>query len=256
MSIFDTFIVKRQSLSDFCDHRANMARLIAEHYEHFKMIDAEMHKFYQYGMPRAVSPHDNFEVAIKDLDRMYWRQSFEHTGLMQLLDAQSRKKFDDSLQHNPPEFTLANVQSSFLELAQKADTMFADGVVNVFKRLKHEYARHDSFKVTERVIMSWMVEPSYKRGMQLRYGMSTDKINDIDRVFKVLDGKKHNARELSCAMNAGFENCGFFEDEYFTAKPYKNGNLHITFKRADLLDKVNQLIAKQLGATIGARDND
>ncbi|MEQ1526468.1 MAG: DUF4942 domain-containing protein [Gallionella sp.] len=102
-----------------------------------------MKKFYQYGMPRSSEPLGRLEDSIKELDRMYWRQSFDHTGLMQLLDAQSKKKFDRDLQENPPEFTIENVQSSFIDLSQNAEKMFEDGVVNVFRRLSNRYLTND-----------------------------------------------------------------------------------------------------------------
>ena len=77
--------------------------------------------------------------------------------------------------------------------------------------------------------------------------------NDVDRVFKTLDGKKYVERSLSCAMNTAFQDGGYYEDEYFAAKAYKNGNLHLRFKRADLVEKVNLIIAKRYGSVIGNR---
>jgi len=60
-------------------------------------------------------------------------------------------------------------------------------------------------------------------------------------------------RSLSCAMNTAIQDGGFYEDEYFAAKAFKNGNLHLKFKRADLVEKVNLIIAKRYGAAIGNR---
>jgi len=39
----------------------------------------------------------------------------------------------------------------------------------------------------------------------LRYGAGEDEINDVDRVFKTLDGKKYVERSLSCAMNTAIQ---------------------------------------------------
>ena len=158
MSVFDTFVAKRQTLVDFCNHRAGIVKLLTEHDAHFQLIQAEMKKFYQYGMPRSAEPFGQLDDSIKELDRMYWRQSFDHTGLMQLLDAQSKKKFDQDLQANPPAFTIENVQSSFVDLAQNAGKMFDDGVVNVFRRLPGCYKSNDDFKIGPKIVMSWMVE--------------------------------------------------------------------------------------------------
>lgn len=253
MSVFDTFVAKRQTLVDFCDHRANIVKLLTEHDAHFQLIQAEMKKFYQYGMPRSSEPLGRLEDSIKELDRMYWRQSFDHTGLMQLLDAQSKKKFDRDLQESPPEFTIENVQSSFIDLSKNAVKMFEDGAVNVFRRLSNRYSTNDSFKIGEKIVMTYMVEPRWGRGLQLRHGHGEDEINDIDRVFKTFDGKRHVERALSCAMNMALQDGGHYEDEYFTAKAFKNGNLHLRFRRPDLVEKVNLILAKRYGATIGDR---
>lgn len=253
MSVFDTFVAKRQTLVDFCNHRSGIVKLLTEHDAHFQLIQAEMKKFYQYGMPRSSEPHGQLEDSIRELDRMYWRQSFDHTGLMQLLDAQSKRKFDRDLQENPPAFTIENVQSSFLDLSQNAEKMFADGVVNVFRRLSGNYKTNDGFKIVDKVVMSGMVEARWSRGLQLRHGTGQDEINDIDRVFKTFDGKRYVERALSCAMNNAIQDGGYYEDEYFAAKAYKNGNLHLKFKRADLVERVNLIIAKRYGATIGDR---
>ena len=253
MSIFDTFVAKRQTLTDFCNHRANMAKLIKEHFNHHELIKAEMKTFYQYGLPTSAEPRGRLDEAIKELDRMYWRQSFDHTGLMQLLDAKSKEKFDRDLNDNPPEFTIENVQASFFDFAQNAEKMFDDGVVNVFRHLSNRYQRNDDFKITERIVMTGMIQPRWSRGLQLAYGRSEDEINDIDRVFKTFDGVKHEPRFLSNSINNAIQHGTKYEDDYFECRAYKNGNLHMRFKRMDLLDKVNLIIAKRYGATIATR---
>ena len=229
-------------------------KLLQDHFAHLSLIKAEFSKFGQYHFPMSAMPHGTLEEAIADMDRSFWRRAFEHTGLMQILDAQSRKRLDDGIQRDPPAFTLHNVQATFLDLSQRADSMFADGVANVFKSLRHDkYKSNDSFAIAERVVMTWMIEPKWSRGLAIRHGMSEDQINDIDRVIKRLDGKDYNARELSCAMNNAFCAGAAYEDDYYQARAFKNGNLHLRFKRGDLLEKVNQIIANRYGCAVGSR---
>jgi hypothetical protein len=49
--------------------------------------------------------------------------------------------------------------------------------------------------------------------------------------------------------------CKDFEDEYYQGKSFKNGNLHLKFKRADLVERVNAIIAKHYGGNIISRGN-
>jgi hypothetical protein len=254
MSIFDTFIAKRQTLSEFCDHRAVSARLLEEHYCHYDAINKHMAQFSQYLMPRSAQPTGRLAEAIKELDRSYWRRAFDHTGLMQILDATQRQKFERELSENHTEFTLQNVQDIFLTFCQQADEMFNRGVIQVFERLSSEYARHDSFKMTEKIILSGYIEPRFSRGLQIRSGWYADTINDVDRVLKSLDGKKHMPRTLENEMNNSFQHGDIYAGEYVTAKAYKNGNIHLTFNRNDLVDKINKIIAGKYGATVGSRN--
>lgn len=77
-----------------------------------------------------------------------------------------------------------------------------------------------------------------RQSTQIRYG-SEATINDIDRVFKVLDGQKHQPRALELALNAAMKDGNLYEDECFKVRGFKNGNGHIEFKRADLLEKAH-----------------
>ena len=149
MSIFDTFIAKRQTLTEFCEHREVSAKLIVEHFKHYDIVNAHMKTFCQYGTPREIQPYGTLDDAIKSLDRMYWRKAFDHTGLMQILDATQRKEFDRQLQQNPQVFCIKNVQDIFVSFFQTADEMFNRGVVAVFERLSSNYKRLSLIHISE-----------------------------------------------------------------------------------------------------------
>ena len=187
---------------------------------------------------------------MKTLDMAYWRRAFDVTNFSQLMDTKARKEFESSLEKDPPAFTVDNVRSIFLSQVQDAEMMFARGLVNVFlglcrRELKTNQA--NAFKVERKVIMGSMVGLSFGGGLEVGRGMyyyGSDKLNDIDRVFKTLDDKIYVPRSLETAMNEAFKKYEVFEDDYYRAKAFKNGNMHLEFKRSDLLEKANQVIAK------------
>lgn len=72
-------------------------------------------------------------------------------------------------------------------------------------------------------------------------------INDIDRVMKVLDEKKHTSNELRGLIDSAFINGEPYEDDYYIATGFKAGTLHLIFKRYDLLEKINAIIAEHYG---------
>jgi hypothetical protein len=41
-----------------------------------------------------------------------------------------------------------------------------------------------------------------------------------------------------------------YESEYFRFELYRNGNLHIVFKRADLVAKANKIVGDYYGETL------
>jgi len=198
---------------------------------------------YEGGLPLSA---DEFR---KRLDRDLWRASFNLTGFLQIMDGQAKNEFDESLRSNPPEYTVQNIRSIFLTLHQDADAMFNRGIVNTFKRFspEHKTNKREPFKIGKRCVLSYVFCKSWQGYPQVRE-YSTGMINDIDRVFRVLDGKKHTERALESAINGAMKAGITYEDEYFKVRGFKNGNGHIEFKRADLVEKVNAIIAEHYGS--------
>ena len=135
--------------------------------------------------------------------------------------------------------------------------MFRRGIVNVFRRLADKYKTNaaEPFKVGRKLVMEYMVDSWINDKLIIRTGFGSDHLNDIDRVIKTLDGKEFKPRSLESDMNAAFANTDPFEDDYYRARAFKNGNLHLEFKRLDLLEKLNEQIAEFYsdGALAGRR---
>lgn len=232
-----------KTLLDFIEARDRVILLFRDAKRSVEAADAECKRIGTYLYPRQGHIEATDKQFIADLDRSLWRQSFNHTGFFQLMDKEAHGDFEKSLRDNPPEFTEANVREIFLSLAQDSELMFRRGLVNVFLRLSKDYRTNEKepFKVGRKIVVGYLFEMSYSRGLKIRYGAEAT-INDIDRVFKVLDDKKHEPRQLEVAMSTVLNDSGLYEDDYFKVRAFKNGNGHIEFKRADLLDKANLLI--------------
>lgn len=244
MSIF-TNVAIPTTLTDLLVARDDALRLIADARNITEKAKAVLAPHGRYLMPRgAEMPEDDARIRA-ELDTSMWRRAFDMTGFKQLMDAQAVAEFEKSLSPKPPAFTEANIRSTFIDLRINAAAMFRRGVFNVFRYLSDDYRTNASepFRIGRKVVLTWMVGPSYKRGLQIKHG-SSDKLNDLDRVFQTLDGKQFQPRTLEFAMNQAFEECQVFESDYYRAKAFKNGNMHLEFKRLDLLDKVNEQIAE------------
>lgn len=245
MGVF-TQLALPTTLTDLLLARDDALRLIADARRSTEAARSLLDQHGRYLMPRGAQlPECDARVRC-ELDCSMWRRAFDLTGFKQLMDAEAVAEFEKSLHPKPPEFTEANIRSTFIDLQSRAGEMFRRGVVNVFRHLSDDYRTNaaEPFRIGRKVVMGWMVCKSFRRGLQINYGRPADKLNDIDRVFRTLDGKPFQPRALESAMNSAFEQLAVFEDGYYRAKAFKNNNLHLEFKRLDLLDKVNEQIAE------------
>ncbi|MBA6068087.1 DUF4942 domain-containing protein [Pseudomonas mosselii] len=233
------------TLTDLLQARNDALRLISDAHRTTDKAKQLLDQHGSYLMPHgAQAPHDQQRIRA-ELDSSMWRRAIDLTGFKQLMDAQAVSEFERSLGAAAPEFTEANIRATFIDLRINAESMFRRGIFNVFRYLSDDYRTNarEPFRIGRKVVMSWMIEPSFRRGLRLRYSGAGDKINDLDRVFLTLDKQPFQPRSLESAMNAAFEGGQVFESNYYRARAYKNGNLHLEFKRLDLLDKVNEEIA-------------
>lgn len=247
MSIF-TNVAVPTTLTDLLLARDEALRLIADAR---RLTDLAKQTLSQHGphlMPYGAEMREDALRIRSELDSSMWRRAFDMTGFKQLMDAQAVAEFEKSLSPTPPEFTEANIRATFIDLRLNAQGMFRRGVFNVFRYLSDDYRTNASepFRIGRKVVMSYVVRASYRRGLCVRHE-GADKVNDLDRVFQTLDGKMFQPRSLEFAMNAAFEEGKLFESDYYRARAYKNGNLHLEFKRLDLLEKVNEQIAEYYG---------
>jgi hypothetical protein len=85
------------------------------------------------------------------------------------------------------------------------------------------------------------------------YGNGREKLSDLDRVFHVLDGKKppEDSNAADVISRAYGQKQHVVDTPYFSARLFPgNKNIHLTFKRLDLVDRANDIIAKHAGRAL------
>jgi hypothetical protein len=249
-------------ITDVCDARDSALVKIRKAYDLMISAKIELEDICSYAFPsREISPRLSFEDAVKQIDISLWRYCFDYTGLMQIMDAEAKKNFMRDVETDAPPFALEHIRMTFLQLMQDSETMFARGLVNVFLKLSRNYKTNtnEPFKVNKRAVLTGMVDPSYAGGLHIHYReWASSTLNDIDRVFLSLDGQKHIPRALENAISVAWKatrSGAFFENDYFRIKGYLNGNMHIEFKRLDLLEKANLIIHNYYKGSALARGN-
>src|SRR6185437_8743952 len=123
-----------------------------------------------------------------------------------------------------------------------------------FSDLDRRFRSHDGWKIGSRVILSYAFGTfggwNYHRNQR-------DTLMDIERVFYILDGRRMPPGYAGI-VGAVEESRGrgmdprqsYTESEFFRVRGFKNGNAHVWFKRDDLVEKVNKLLAEYYGAVI------
>lgn len=191
----------------------------------------------------------------KQIDRAMWEHLVMSTGIERLMDKQEREAFRQQLADDPPPATSDNIIATFERLAGDAGMIFQRGLAQAFSRLDRRFRSHDGFKIGSRVVFNG----AFSDGRWNYYTKKDEDLRDVERVFAVLDGQQHPDRgsgiigTIDAARPKAWGPQAFeAEGDYFKIRVFKNGNVHCWFKRDDLVEKVNQVLADFYGATIGA----
>lgn len=89
-------------------------------------------------------------------------------------------------------------------------------------------------------------------------GGAADHLDDLLRVFHVMDGKPeadHRAGARAMLSQGTRSTHGWpkvAENEYIAVKVFENDNGHVTFKRLDLVERLNTIIAKHYPGALPA----
>jgi hypothetical protein len=201
------------------------------------------------------------QTVRKSLDRGVWRHCMQATHLDQVMDAAARKQMADQIEKEPPEATADNLTATLLSLVGNSEQIFKRGVVETFKTFDpNRYQRNDAFKLTERVAWANAFSAISGKGSHWQYwnhyAQRDEHLRDVERVFCVMDGKPIPERNggivsaISVAQRVDAQKRREVETEFFHCRWYKNGALHIRFKRLDLLARINAIIAEYYGEVL------
>ncbi len=98
------------------------------------------------------------KAITRNLDREIWRDLMQRSGMLSLMDAQTRDTWYRSLEYNNlPEISEANIMSTFEQLHQNKDEVFEQGVINVFRGLSWNYKTNSPCKFGSKIIINNLV---------------------------------------------------------------------------------------------------
>lgn len=217
------------------------------------LLGKDEHLPYNCATPRAFY----LEHRRKAVDRAVWSFLIDFMGLERVMDRTERDRFREQLRSDPPEATAETCFATFSTLIGNAELIFQRGVATAFSGLDRRFRSHDGFKIGSRIVLSAALSDwgSWSRNQD-------EVLRDVERAFYTLDGGKPQPErsggiigtwelERRAAGSTLSRQAFEAEDDYFLIRSFKNGNVHLWFKRKDLVTKVNLLLAEYYGVGLG-----
>lgn len=205
--------------------------------------------------------HDNFDDADRAVERMardVWAIIVARLELRRMLSVtrwnQLEAKLSSDREKLPP-ITRESVADFVDFYLEHLGDMLEEAVGEVYDWLRpHKWDSTGHLKtnthdgnVPKKVIVGGMLKPDFLDADKLRvnYGHAQQRLVALENVMSSLDGKGQIAKAYQAALQTALEAARsgeLVETSYFKARGYgKNGRLHLEFKRADLLAKLNKI---------------
>ena len=172
-----------------------------------------------------------------------WTTLLQDSGMRSIMSASKRKEVDEQLgAEKVPALTREAIRSTFASLHDSRMDMFEQGVLECFRRLSWDYKTNLPQKFGKRMVMTCLTSYGSANMRQ------TDQLDDLLRVFHLCDGKPeadHRTgayRLIADAMQTTSVWPKLAENDYISIRLFKNHNGHVTFKRPDLIQRLNRII--------------
>lgn len=218
-------------------------------------LDWAMKQEFRCGCWLMEKPETAMKAITRNLDRSIWRDLMKKSGMLSIMDAQARDQWYNSLEKDDiPAVSEENILSTFEQLHLNKGEVFERGVINVFKGLSWDFKTNSPCKFGAKIIVTGLVK--YDRwGFGLSWGWQRDRLADLERMMMLLDNKPVPDNRADVTRRLGdhiHENrhSNRYEDEMLAIKYFQKGTAHITFKRPELVDKLNDIIARHYPGTL------
>lgn len=187
---------------------------------------------------------DTADELMGKLKKDAWRILVDRMELRRVLSIKRAAELDEQLEsgNGLPEIDETQILAMMEGTLMKTPDYLAEAVKEVFNWLRphSSYKTNEKWKVGRKVVLKWCVTRAYGRvGFRINYHREQN-LTALENVFLMLDGKgtvKTSHAALRDAIDKTTTGSG--ETDYFKFKCFKNQNLHLEFKRLDLVDKLN-----------------
>lgn len=189
---------------------------------------------------------DNCDEVISAIKRVAWRFVIQKLQIKDFISTKKRKELDQKIERNEmPNFTAREVALFITDASQNVNNLVTESAKEVFNFIKPNWTglKTNEFSkgMPPKVIIPYVMDTWYSRAGTIDYRQK-DRLKDLDNLFHLMDGNgvSQYPGDIVTAIEST-KDSNSAETKYFKLTWYKNGNLHVEFKRMDLLNKLAQM---------------
>ena len=260
----NTDIIKKQTATEMAEAYVQACQLVDEGYRTLakaqNLLDATFSSHARFTSFDVIESHttgydlkERLDVTILNtvvrLRKGAWRRILDLLEIDKIVTVKRLEEIRKNIENGAlPDIRVENIYDMVMSFAQNAPAFREELVKEVYEILRphprwsKEYKTNSQDQVGKKVILTWMIENKYGGGFRMRYGRSHDELMAIDKVFHLLDGQgipEGYEGPLIDAIQTAADGQG--ETAYFKFQAYQNNNIHLTFKRLDLVKLLNQV---------------
>jgi len=195
---------------------------------------------------------DDTEGTLQGLERELWDHLCTRLELRRFMSVRATKELEQLLDKGDlPPLTYENVVKMADDFRAQIQEMGQEAVREVFEWLTPQNGRYKTnckLTVPRRIVLSGVLEradPRWTHSWGVNHRFEPELVA-LDNVFSLLDGKggvsKTDRSQVwaHCYANQRAERCEG-ATPYYSFRGFKNGALHVTFTRLDLLKRFNMI---------------
>lgn len=194
---------------------------------------------------------DRPDDALVELRAQIWRCIVDQSEVRRFLSIEEAERLDKALEKSEmPEISAESVRDFVDSMTRRLPELVDAAIREVFDWLRprsgyyaSRYKTNKRERVGARVVLTSVIEvDKWHHGPPYRVSHYSEKrLTALENVFRSLDGQGQRTRshysDLSTAIKGSPDGEG--ETAYFEFRAFKNGNLHLKFRRVDLLAQFN-----------------
>jgi hypothetical protein len=207
---------------------------------------------------RCSVDYTNPDALMLKLKHSAWKALVDKMGVRSAMSIKRAKELDEQLEGKRdyhggppieplPDITETNILAMMEQTFNQLPAMIEEAVREVFDwlrpssswRLEYKTNQKSKWQLKDKLIIYCISQGYGQQPYQVNYTYRQN-VTALDNVFLMLDGKgivKTTYGPLTDAIHASPDGTG--ETDYFSFRCFGNGNLHLKFKRADLVEKLN-----------------